>query len=36
MTKQEIVTRIAQQTGMEKAAVTTVVEAFLNAVKEGK
>lgn len=34
MTKQEIVTRIAQQTGMEKAAVTTVVEAFMENIKE--
>lgn len=33
MTKQEIVTRIAQQTGMEKAAVTTVVEAFMENIK---
>lgn len=34
MTKQEIVTRIAQQTGMEKTIVTTVVEAFMENVKE--
>lgn len=34
MTKQEIVTRIAQQTGMEKAAVTTVIEAFMENIKE--
>ena len=34
MTKQEIVDRIAQQTGMEKILVTTVVEAFMENVKE--
>lgn len=34
MTKQELVTRIAQQTGTEKSAVTTVVEAFMENVKE--
>lgn len=34
MTKQEIVTRIAKQTGMEKTIVMTVVEAFMENVKE--
>lgn len=34
MTKQELVTRIAQQTGTEKAVVMTVVEAFMENVKE--
>lgn len=34
MTKQEVVTRIAQQTGMEKTIVMTVVEAFMENVKE--
>lgn len=34
MTKQEIITRIAKQTGMEKTIVMTVVEAFMENVKE--
>lgn len=34
MTKQEIDTRIAKQTGMEKTIVMTVVEAFMENVKE--
>lgn len=34
MTKQEIVTRMAKQTGMEKTIVMTVVEAFMENVKE--
>lgn len=34
MTKQELVIRIAQQTGTEKSVVTTVVEAFMENVKE--
>lgn len=34
MTKQEIVTQIAKQTGMEKTIVMTVVEAFMENVKE--
>ena len=34
MTKADIVTRIAQQTGVEKAVVTTVVEAFMGNVKD--
>lgn len=34
MTKQEVVTRIAKQTGMEKTIVMTVVEAFMENVKE--
>ena len=34
MTKQEIVTRIAKQTGMEKTIVMPVVEAFKENVKE--
>jgi DNA-binding protein HU-beta len=33
MTKAEIVTEIAQKTGIEKAAVQTVVENFMDAVK---
>ncbi|MEO4805995.1 HU family DNA-binding protein [Bacteroides thetaiotaomicron] len=34
MTKQEVVTRIAKQTGMEKTIIMTVVEAFMENVKE--
>ncbi len=34
MTKAEIVTRIAQQTGLDKAVVMTVVETFMESVKE--
>ena len=34
MTKAEIVSRIAQQTGIEKEVVMTVVEAFMENVKE--
>ena len=33
MTKAEIVSRIAQQTGIEKEVVMTVVEAFMENVK---
>ena len=34
MTKAEIVSRIAQQTGIEKEVVMTVVEAFMENVKD--
>ncbi|MCS2930576.1 HU family DNA-binding protein [Bacteroides ovatus] len=34
MTKADIVTQIAQRTGMEKTIVMTVVEAFMENVKE--
>jgi len=34
MTKADIVARIAQQTGVEKAVVMTVVEAFMETVKD--
>lgn len=34
MTKAEIVARIAQQTGIEKSVVMTVIEAFMENVKE--
>ena len=34
MTKAEIVSRIAQQTGVEKAVAMTVVEAFMETVKD--
>lgn len=34
MTKADIVNRIARQTGTEKAVVLTVVEAFMESVKE--
>ena len=34
MTKAEIVSRIAQQTGVEKAVAMTVVEAFMEPVKD--
>lgn len=34
MTKADIVARIAQQTGMEKAVAMTVVEAFMETVKD--
>lgn len=34
MTKADIVTRIAQQTGVEKAVAMTVVEAFMETVKD--
>ena len=34
MTKADIVARIAQQTGVEKAVAMTVVEAFMETVKE--
>ena len=34
MTKAEIVTEIAKSTGMEKHAVLTVVEQFMNVVKD--
>lgn len=34
MTKAEIVTEIAKQTGIEKAAVLTIVEQFMTAVKD--
>lgn len=34
MTKAELITRIAQQSGIEKTIVMTVVEAFMENVKE--
>lgn len=34
MTKAEIITEIAKQTGIEKAAVLTIVEQFMAAVKD--
>ena len=34
MTKADIVARIAQQTGVEKAVAMTVVEAFMETVKD--
>ena len=34
MTKAEIVTKIAKQTGLDKDTVLTVVEQFMNTVKE--
>ena len=34
MTKADIVTEIADQTGIEKVAVQTTVEAFMNSVKD--
>ncbi len=34
MRKADIIARIAQQTGTEKAVVMTVVEAFMESVKE--
>lgn len=34
MTKADIVARIAQQTGVEKAVAVTVVEAFMETVKD--
>ena len=34
MTKADIVARIAQQTGVEKAVAMTVVEAFMDTVKD--
>lgn len=34
MTKADIVARIAQQTGMEKAVAMTIVEAFMETVKD--
>lgn len=34
MTKADIVARIAQQTGMEKAVAMTVVEAFMETMKD--
>lgn len=34
MTKLDIVTRISRQTGMEKTEVATIVEAFMDSVKE--
>lgn len=34
MTKAEIVTEIAKQTGIEKATVLTIVEQFMTAVKD--
>ena len=34
MTKADIVARVAQQTGVEKAVAMTVVEAFMETVKD--
>lgn len=36
MTKADIVARVAQQTGVEKAVAMTVVEAFMETVKDSK
>ena len=34
MTKADIIARIAQETGIEKSVATTVVEAFMESVRE--
>lgn len=34
MTKADIIVRIAQDTGIEKSVATTVVEAFMESVRE--
>ena len=36
MTKADIIARIAQDTGIEKSVATTVVEAFMESVRETK